>query len=103
MPPGAKKLVKTELENILLVNAEGQYFAVSNTCPHSGGYLNFGPLTGYVIECPLHYWPFDVRSGELVGMEETGLDDYLNTYPVTVESGEIYIELPVTTSPPPRW
>ncbi len=95
LPPGIKKLVKTPLENILLVNVEGQYFAVSNTCPHAGGYLNFGPLTDYIIECPLHFWPFDVRSGALVGMEDTGIEeDRLNIYPTSVEDGEVFIELP---------
>ncbi len=94
-PPGSQKLVKTPLESILLVNVGGQFFAVSNICPHAGGYLNYGPLTGYIIECPLHYWPFDVRTGELAGMEETGLDERLNTYPVLAEDGQLYLELPV--------
>jgi nitrite reductase/ring-hydroxylating ferredoxin subunit len=93
-PFGRKKLIKTDLENILVVNVGGEFFAVSNTCPHAGGYLNYGSLDGYIIECPLHYWPFDLRTGCLVGMEELGEDEYLNTYPVLVEGDEIYIQLP---------
>ena len=94
LPPGSKKLIKTDLENILLVNVEGRFFAVSNTCPHAGGWLNYGPLNGYIIECPLHFWPFDVRTGLLDGeMMEAGYYDRLCTYPTSVANDEVYIEL----------
>ncbi len=95
MPPGTKKLIETELETILLVNVEGRFWAVSNTCPHAGGWLNYGPLTGYIIECPLHYWPFDVRTGCLESeMMEAGYYDRLYSYPTSIENGEVFIELP---------
>ena len=93
LPPGQRKLIPTDLENILVLNVAGQFLAISNTCPHAGGYLSYGPLTGYTIECPLHYWPFDVRTGLLVEMEGSGLDERLNTYPVVVEGDEIFIEM----------
>ena len=93
LPPGTKKVIDTKLERILLVNVEGQFYAVSNTCPHAGGYLNYGPMSGFIVECPLHFWPFDVRTGCLVGMEETGVEDWLNTYPTSVKDGEVFIEL----------
>jgi len=70
----------------------GEFFALSNTCPHAGGYLNYGPLDGYLIECPLHYWPFDLRTGELIGIFEE--DARLNTYPVIIEGDEVFVELP---------
>ncbi|HEX2909454.1 MAG TPA: Rieske 2Fe-2S domain-containing protein [Chloroflexia bacterium] len=94
IPPGTKKLIQTELENVLVVNVEGEFYAVSNTCPHAGGYLNYGPLTGYVIECPLHFWPFDVRTGQLVQMEESGLEEQLNRYETLVEEGVLFILIP---------
>jgi nitrite reductase/ring-hydroxylating ferredoxin subunit len=102
LPPGSKKLVETDLGNILVVNVEGQFFAMSNTCPHACGYLNYGLLEDYVIECPLHGWPFDVRSGQLL-INETEPEDCLNTYPILVENGEVFIELPATTSPKVRF
>jgi nitrite reductase/ring-hydroxylating ferredoxin subunit len=97
LPPGSKKLVKTTLENILLVNVEGRFFAISNTCPHAGGYLNFGVLTDYVIECPLHYWPYDVRTGQLL-LEGAEPEDCVNSYPTLVENGEVFIEIPAPAS-----
>ncbi len=92
-PPGHKKMLSTDLENILVVNVDGQFYAVSNTCPHAGGWLNYGPLTGFMIECPLHYWPFDVRTGDLINMEGSGLEEQLDTYPVEVENGEVFVLL----------
>ncbi len=98
LPPGARKLVKTSLETILVVNVEGRFFAVSNICPHAGGYLNYGSLTGYIIECPLHTWPFDVRTGQLL-LEEVEPEDCLNSYPTVVENQEVFIELPTKLPP----
>lgn len=98
-PFGRKKMIVTELENILVVNVGGEFYAVSNTCPHAGGYLNYGLLDGYILECPLHYWPFDLRTGCLVDMPEAYEEDRLNTYPVIIENDEIFVELTPTTSP----
>jgi nitrite reductase/ring-hydroxylating ferredoxin subunit len=94
LPPGSKTLLRDYLENILLVNVAGKFFAVSNTCPHAGGWMVYGPLEGYILECPMHFWPFDLRTGCLVGMEATGIDERLNTYPVIIEAGEVFVELP---------
>ncbi len=93
-PFGRKRLLPGEPENILVVNVGGEFFAVSNTCPHAGGYLNYGPLDNYIIECPLHFWPFDLRSGKLVDMDYADEEDRLNTYPVIIEGDEIFVEIP---------
>lgn len=94
MPPGSKTFVPDDYEDVLVVNVDGEYFAVSNTCPHAGAWLGYGPLDGFILECPMHYWPFDVRNGCLAGMEGSGLYERLNTYPVVVEAGEVFVEMP---------
>ncbi len=96
-PFGARRMFQTHLENILVVNAGGDFFAVSNTCPHAGAYLNYGILEDYIIECPLHYWPFDLRTGCLVGMETGWQEGKLETYRVVIKGEEIFIELPLET------
>jgi nitrite reductase/ring-hydroxylating ferredoxin subunit len=93
LPPGTRKVVKTQVESVLVVNVAGEVLAVSNVCPHSGGYLQQGPLTGTVIECPLHFWPFDLRTGCLVGMPDS-YDDHLNTYQVCRINEELFLEIP---------
>jgi nitrite reductase/ring-hydroxylating ferredoxin subunit len=93
-PPGKRKVVRTPNDAILLLNVDGELFALSNFCPHAGGYLQYGPLEGYILECPLHYWPFDIRTGCLVGMNQSSLlDEVLPVYSVLVIDELIYIQL----------
>ncbi|MBN9389630.1 MAG: Rieske 2Fe-2S domain-containing protein [Chloroflexi bacterium] len=94
LTPGTKKLVEDKHEDVVVVNVNGEYFAVSGFCPHAGGFLGFGYLEGHKIECPMHSWQFDLRNGCLDGMENCSPYDRLNTYPVIVEDGEVFVEFP---------
>jgi nitrite reductase/ring-hydroxylating ferredoxin subunit len=92
--PGEKKLVETPYESVLVVNVANQLYAISNLCPHAGGYLSHGELNGHIIECPLHYWTFDVRDGKLVDMYQSSLDDMnLYVYPLEIKGDEVYLRL----------
>ena len=48
---------------VALVRVEGRVYALGDTCPHRGGPLSEGDLDGHLLHCPLHAWPFDVRTG----------------------------------------
>ncbi len=48
---------------LALVRVEGRLYALEDTCPHRGGALSEGDLCGHLLHCPLHAWPFDVRTG----------------------------------------
>jgi nitrite reductase/ring-hydroxylating ferredoxin subunit len=52
---------------VVLVRQGTQWYAISATCPHAGGPLNEGKLTGDVIECPWHGSLFCVRDGKVRG------------------------------------
>jgi nitrite reductase/ring-hydroxylating ferredoxin subunit len=80
IPPGGRKLVHAEGRAIVVFNLGGEFFALSNRCPHRGGNLCQGNLTGLVlsnepghydytrrgeiIRCPWHAWEFDIRTGK---------------------------------------
>jgi nitrite reductase (NADH) small subunit len=49
---------------IALYHVDGQYYALDGICPHQGGPLGQGTLTGSIVTCPWHGWQFDVRSGQ---------------------------------------
>jgi nitrite reductase/ring-hydroxylating ferredoxin subunit len=65
--------------DIIILNIKGELFALSDKCPHKGGSLARGKLTGLVLSqepgtyqysragemlrCPWHGWEFDVRTG----------------------------------------
>ncbi|MET0653358.1 MAG: Rieske (2Fe-2S) protein [Hyphomicrobiaceae bacterium] len=80
IPPGGRKLVTADGRAIVVFNLGGEFFALSNRCPHRGGSLCQGNLTGLVlsdepgeyqyirrgeiIRCPWHSWEFDIRTGK---------------------------------------
>ena len=47
---------------VAMVNDE--IFAMENSCPHAGGPLAEGTISGTVLSCPYHGWGFDVESGK---------------------------------------
>ena len=47
---------------VVLLRQGSQFYAISATCPHAGGPLDEGPLTGDVVECPWHGSRFCTRA-----------------------------------------
>lgn len=64
--PGEKQVVWDGDTAILVVNLDGQFYALEDRCSHDEYELSAGPIdsaTGQ-IECLLHGARFDLRSGE---------------------------------------
>jgi len=101
LPPGSRKLVTVKGRAIAIFNVAGELFALLNRCPHRGGSLCEGKLTGLVrssepghydysrrgeiLRCPWHGWEFDIRTGK-----SWCAPDEVSTrsYAVAVEPGE---------------
>jgi nitrite reductase/ring-hydroxylating ferredoxin subunit len=66
LAPGQIKWVAVDGERRVLANVDGVFYAFSDVCGHRNAPLSRGRLDGYLIECPLHFAQFDVRTGELV-------------------------------------
>jgi nitrite reductase/ring-hydroxylating ferredoxin subunit len=89
LSPGQMKWVAVNGERRVLANVEGTFYAISDVCGHRNAPLSRGKLDGYLIECPLHFAQFDVRTGELVnGPVSTSVP----TYQVFVEGDTVYIK-----------
>jgi nitrite reductase/ring-hydroxylating ferredoxin subunit len=105
--PGGRGLFEIGGRTIVVFNLRGEFFALLNRCPHSGGPLAQGHLTGLVqsdepgcykysrrgeiIRCPWHSWEFDIRTGK------SWCDPSrvrARTYAVSVESGASLVEGP---------
>jgi nitrite reductase/ring-hydroxylating ferredoxin subunit len=71
---------------LAVFNVDGEYYAIENACPHRGAPLTEGVLCGHIVECGLHGWQFDVRSGECLTVP-----DQIRTYQVTIEDGMICV------------
>ena len=89
LAPGQMKWVAVDGERRVLANVEGVYYALSDICGHRNAPLSRGKLRGYLIECPLHFAQFDVRTGELA---EGPVSAAVPIYAVRVECGTIYVK-----------
>ena len=107
IPPGGRKLVTVRGRPIAVFNIQGEFFGLLNRCPHQGGNLCDGVLTGLVespspgeysytrkgeiLRCPWHGWEFDVRTGQSYCDPEK---IRTKAYPVEVEPGQTVVKGP---------
>jgi nitrite reductase/ring-hydroxylating ferredoxin subunit len=89
LPSGAMKWVVIDRERILVAHVDGAFFALRDTCGHAGAPLSTGELVGYVLECPLHYACFDIRTGKLLSGPVSA---DVPSYQVRVEGGTVYVK-----------
>jgi len=89
LPPGQMKWVAVDRERVVLANVDGAFYALRDVCGHKNAPLSRGKLVGHLIECPLHFAQFDVRTGELVnGPVSTAIP----TYEVRVKEDTVYVK-----------
>jgi nitrite reductase/ring-hydroxylating ferredoxin subunit len=101
IPPNGSKLVEVKGRQIALFHVNGEFFALTDRCPHEGGSLCKGLLVGRLsskepgtyqldrahrfVQCSWHGWEFDLRTGQ----SYTDPDSIrARTYQVSVEPGE---------------
>lgn len=85
--PGTCLSVEIGDIEVALCNVDGTVHAVDNVCPHAGGPLGEGELSGAFIKCPWHGWKFHVQTGERL----ENPDFAVPRYPVYVDNGVIYV------------
>ena len=89
LAPGEMKFVAVDGERVVLANVEGALYALRDMCGHRNAPLSRGKLTGCLIECPLHFAQFDVRTGELVSGP---VSTPVAIYQVRVEGDTVYVK-----------
>ncbi|HZK91362.1 MAG TPA: non-heme iron oxygenase ferredoxin subunit [Stellaceae bacterium] len=96
LAPGEMKFVAVERERVVLANVEGSFYALRDLCGHRNAPLSRGRLDGHVIECPLHFAQFDVRTGKLI---DGPVSADVPSYEVRVEGDRVYVKRPAPTAP----
>jgi len=107
IPPGERKLFTVKGRPIAVFNLAGQYYGMLNRCPHQGGSLCEGIVTGLlesptpgeyvysregeIVRCPWHGWEFDIRTGQSYCDPER---IRTKSYPVAAEHGASLVERP---------
>jgi 3-phenylpropionate/trans-cinnamate dioxygenase ferredoxin subunit len=90
LPPGESRRVVAHVP-LAVFNADGELFAIDDTCTHQDASLSDGWLEGCLIECPLHASSFDLRSGNPTGPPAKRP---VRTHPTWVEDGVVYVNIP---------
>jgi len=89
VPPGRMIWVAVERERLVLANVDGSFHALQDCCGHRRAPLSRGRLDGHLIECPLHFARFDVRTGRLV---DGPVSADVPVYAVAVADGVVYVK-----------
>ncbi|TMC12776.1 MAG: Rieske (2Fe-2S) protein [Chloroflexi bacterium] len=116
LPPGSVRIVPANNpQGIGVFNVRGTYYALKNVCPHQGGPLCSGPITGTtvavqepgaapsfawvrdgeIVRCPWHRWEFDITTGRTVFTSRMRVATYrveVETFRVTTEDGLVVLE-----------
>jgi len=89
LSPGTMTWVALDRERVLIANVDGCFYALEDSCGHRQTPLSKGTLEGHVIECPLHFAQFDVRTGKLL-TGPAAAD--IPTYQVRVDGDTVYVK-----------
>ena len=106
LAPGQKRVVEIDGRSIGVFNVAGQFYALANRCPHAGGPLCQGDITGTavagegpyelkwvregeIVRCPWHAWEFEIATGRTVARPEIRV----RSYRVEIEDGMVVVEL----------
>jgi len=80
--------VDVEGKEVALFKVNDKIHAIYHVCPHAGGPLAEGGLTGNMVTCPWHGWEFDVTTGKCSFNESVTQP----TFKVKEEGENIYVE-----------
>jgi nitrite reductase (NADH) small subunit len=76
---------------IAIFNLGDRFLAVDNQCPHKGGPLADGIVSGGSVVCPLHAWKVDLATGCVERPSDAGR--CIRTYDVRVDNGILALRL----------
>ena len=78
---------------VAIFNLGDRFLATGNECPHRGGPLCDGIVTGSSVVCPLHAWKIDLESGA-VERPTSDIGRRIDVYATRIEDGIVCVEVP---------
>ena len=97
VPPREGRAIVVAGRELALFNLGDRFVATDNRCPHKGGPLADGIVSGDRVVCPLHGWKINLWSGGVDRPADTAA--CVTTYPTRVDNGIIVVGLPATMVP----
>ena len=89
IPPLEGRCVTLRGIEMAIFNLKDRFVTIENRCPHKGGPLCDGIVSGTAVVCPLHGWKFDLDSGAAI---MASLPVCVATFPTIVENGVILVD-----------
>lgn len=94
VPPREGRSVTLAGREIALFNLGNRFLAVENRCPHQGGPLADGIVTGCAVVCPLHAWKVSLETGAVE--RPGGTATCVGTFPTRVDDDVVLVGLPAS-------
>jgi len=89
------RTVRLGEREIAIFNLGSRFLAVENRCPHQGGPLSDGIVTGSSVVCPLHAWKLGLEDGRVERPADRP-HKCVETFATKIENGTVVVEIPLT-------
>lgn len=93
IPVREGRAVRVDGRELAIFNLGDGFLATDNQCPHRGGPLCDGIVTGTSVVCPLHAWKVDLETGTVV-RPTAARDNCVGTYPTRIKDGVVSVRVP---------
>jgi len=90
IPPLEGRSVQIGAMELAIFNLGDRFATIENRCPHNGGPLCDGIVSGTAVVCPLHGWRFDLNTGLAI---RASLPACVMTFPTRVEDGIVLVDV----------
>jgi|SRR5215469_3356228 len=91
IPVREGRAVKVGSREIAIFNLGDRFLAVENRCPHKGGPLSDGIVSGVAVVCPLHAWKISLETGK--GVNGPSASSCVEIFRTRVEDGIVLLQL----------
>lgn len=85
------RAVRVGNREIAIFNLGDRFLASENRCPHKGGPLADGIVSGATVVCPLHAWKMSLDTGK--GVSGPSASSCVGTFRTRVEGGIVLLKL----------
>lgn len=86
---GRPRVIFAGVTKVAVLRLGDAWYAFKNSCPHAGGSLGLGDISGTIVACPRHDWRFDVADGRCL---DNGVYE-LRRYAVELREDEVWVEV----------
>jgi nitrite reductase/ring-hydroxylating ferredoxin subunit len=96
LPAGGRLCTTVQGKPLVILNVDGQPYAIANQCPHAGRPLEDGEVHGTVITCPFHGYAYNLKTGN--NLDHPEFEPPVPTFPIRIEAGKVQVAITEETS-----